>query len=181
MDDTIPPRRVPGRLGAAAQRFVLFLVLWLVLTGSRVELLLPGLAACALAALASDRIWRAGGKRIRLATLPLYLPGFLWRSVLGGVDVAWRVLHPRLPIDPAFVRHRCRDEDETARVLFCDAMTLLPGSLGAGLEGRDVTLHLLSDEPDVRRGIAAEEQRLLRLFHAAPDSEGSASRRVDRP
>jgi multicomponent Na+:H+ antiporter subunit E len=153
-------------LRPTAERFALFYGVWLLLSEMRVEFLLPGLLAAALAAGISGRIWRTGGKRLRVTALPLYLPGFLWRSLKGGVDVAWRVLHPRLPIAPAFMRHHCRETDETARVLFCDAMTLMPGSLGIRLEGYDLDLHLLSDEAHLRRGIEAEEQRMLDLFRS---------------
>lgn len=145
-------------------RFLLFYGLWLLLSGARADFLLPGLAASALATAAGAAIWRAGRRRLRLGALLAYLPHFLWRSLAGGFDVALRVLHPRLPIAPRFVQHRCRAEDETARVLFCDVVSLMPGTLGARLQGREALVHLLSDEPAIRDQLAAEEARVRGLF-----------------
>lgn len=149
---------------ALAPRFLLFCALWLLLSEARSDFLLPGLAAAALATAASVRIGRPGGGRLRPGALLAYLPHFLWRSLVGGLDVAGRVCHPRLPIDAAFLNHRCRLQGETARAVFCDVVTLMPGTLAASLEGREALLHLLSDDAALRRQLAVEEDWVLRLF-----------------
>lgn len=165
------PAQLPA-ISLLAPRFLLFYGLWLLLSEARADFLAPGLFAAALATAASARIWRSGGRGLRLGRLPAYLPHFLWRSFAGGLDVAARVFHPRLPIAPAFLNHRCRAEEETARVLFCDAISLMPGTLGARLEGREALVHLLADEAAVRRQLEAEEQRVAALFGETVEAEG---------
>lgn len=165
---------MPARLPAfrlLVSRFLLFYGLWLLLSEARPDFLVPGLAAAFLATAASAGIWRAGGRRPRPGALLAYLPHFLWRSFAGGVDVAVRVLHPRMPIAPAFLTHRCSAEEETARVLFCDAISLMPGTLGARLEGREALLHLLADETAVRQQIRVEERRVAALFGEVPGED----------
>jgi multicomponent Na+:H+ antiporter subunit E len=142
------------------KRFVLFYALWLAITEARADLIAFGMPVCLLTVALSHAIWRRGGRRVRLTGLLRYAPGFLWRSFKGGVDIAWRVLHPRLPIAPAFVLHDCRDADETGQVLFCDVISLMPGTLGAGLSDGEAVVHLLVDEPRTRRLIDEEEDRI---------------------
>lgn len=36
------------------------------------------------------------------------VPFFLWHSLNGGVDVAWRAFHPRLPITPELIEYPLR-------------------------------------------------------------------------
>lgn len=148
--------------------FLLFYALWLLLSGARADFLLPGAFAALAAAGVSLTIWKRGGRRLRLLALPRYLLHFLWRSFVGGVDVAWRVFHPRLPVAPGFLTYRCRVPEETQRVLFCDSLSLMPGTLGARLEGGDALIHLLSRQGGEERQLAQEEVEIERLFGREP-------------
>lgn len=148
--------------------FPLFYALWLLLSGARVDFLIPGVVAALAAAGVSLTIWKRGGRRLRLFAVPRYLLHFLWRSFVGGVDVAWRVFHPRLPVSPEFLSYRCRVSEETQRVLFCDSLSLMPGTLGARLEGGDALIHLLSRAGGEQRRLAQEEEAIARLFSREP-------------
>lgn len=156
---------------AIIQRFVVLLAAWLVLTEARTELLGIGILACALASLPAAWIRQGGGKRLRLWALAGYMPGFAWRSLEGGIDVARRVLGRSVRVSPVFVTHRCREEDETGRVLFCDAISLMPGTLATEIDGRRAVIHLLADEPGLRDVVAAEETRVQRLL-GPTDTDG---------
>ena len=50
-----------------------------------------------------------------------FAPIFLVRSLLGGVDVAWRAFHPGMPIAPDLIEQPLR---------------LPPGLFGAGIHGQ---------------------------------------------
>jgi multicomponent Na+:H+ antiporter subunit E len=154
------------------KRFIFFYGLWLVISEARAGLLAIGVLAALAATAVSLSIWRKGGRQLSIFALLGYLPGFLWRSVKGGLDVAWRVFHPRLPIAPAFVAHDSRDPDETGWILFTDALSLMPGTLGAGLSGRRATVHLIADAPPARRLIAEEDARVARLFAGTGEEDG---------
>jgi multicomponent Na+:H+ antiporter subunit E len=156
---------------ADLKRFLLFLGLWLVISEAHLDLLHYGVLAAAAATAISRLIWRRSGRTISIFAVLAYMPGFLWRSLMGGIDVAWRVFHPRLPIAPAFLAYDSRDDDETGRVLLTDILSLMPGTLGAGLAGRRATIHLLADEPATRRLIEEEDSRLAHIF-ADPAADG---------
>ena len=58
-----------------------------------------------------------------------YIPVFSYYVFKGGLDVAWRVLHPSMPIRPGIVRVRTTLETETARTALANSITLTPGTL----------------------------------------------------
>lgn len=163
------------RILAGVRRFVALYVIWLVLSGGRGEMLLPGAAGCLLVTAVSIGIWRGTGKRVRPVSAITYMPGFLWRSFKGGVDVAWRVMGPTLRIAPAFVSHDFREEDETAQVVFCDAISLMPGTLACGMDGPKAEIHLLADEPSLRQALVEEEERVRGTFGQGVETAGGAS------
>jgi multicomponent Na+:H+ antiporter subunit E len=163
---------VGARSIAGVKRFIVVYAAWIVLSDGRAELLLLGSLACLLAVIVSERIWRTGGGRIRLWSLVAYAPGFVWRSLEGGIDVARRVLTPTVRIAPAFIEFDSQEDDETGRVLFCDTISLMPGTLASELDGRRTVIHLLADEPAMHRIVAEEEARVRRLFEHTDEHSG---------
>lgn len=152
------------QLGRWLRHFFLFYGLWLLLCQFRADFLLPGIAAAALAATSSRLIWRKGGRRLSLFGLPGYLLHFLWRSLVGGVDVAARAFHPRLPLSLGFLRYCFRSADGTEQVAFSDAVTLMPGTLVVRLDQKEALFHVLSTETTSREELEEEERHVKGLF-----------------
>jgi len=59
----------------------------------------------------------------------VYLFVFSYYAIKGGVDVAWRVLHPAIPISPGIVKVRSVLKTETGRTALANSITLTPGTL----------------------------------------------------
>jgi multicomponent Na+:H+ antiporter subunit E len=59
----------------------------------------------------------------------VYIFVFTWYAVRGGVDVAWRVLHPAMPIKPGIVRVQSVLKTDTGRTALANSITLTPGTL----------------------------------------------------
>lgn len=59
----------------------------------------------------------------------VYLVVFSYYVVKGNVDVAYRVLHPLMPIRPGIVKARTRLRSASARTLLANSITLTPGTL----------------------------------------------------
>jgi len=59
----------------------------------------------------------------------IYLFVFSYYVIKGGLDVAWRVLHPAMPIRPGIVRVRSTLKTETGRTALANSITLTPGTL----------------------------------------------------
>lgn len=156
-----------------AKRFVIFLLLWLAISRGEPGGLAFGLAAAALAAGASLRLLPPGDTRIGLLALLGLLPGFLWRSVLGGVDVARRAFDPRLPLKPGWIACPTSLPPGLARVSLGSEMSLLPGSLVAGGDARRLYLHCLDTDQDIAGQLRAEEARIVRTLRPAGRKKGA--------
>lgn len=138
--------------------------MWLVLTGGRAWLY--GLAVALAAAGASA--WLAPESLPRLRPL-LRIPAlfrfagfFLHRSLSGAVDVAWRALHPGMPLVPHWVDYPLRITGNGARALFIGVISLTPGTLSADLRCNTVRVHAIIN--DVEPGLDALERRVADVF-----------------
>ena len=87
---------------------------------------------------------------------------FLWRSLVGGWDVAWKVLRASLPIAPGYLEHETILPEGAARNLFLSTISLLPGTLTAEVQGSTVRVHCLDLGSD-----PGDELRRLELHVAA--------------
>ena len=130
---------------------VLFIV-WLGLTNSlQIQELLAGLA------LSAAIVWLAipaGGEQKTWSLLGLlaYLPVFLKNLVLSNIDVAGRVLNPRLPINPGIVKVRTRLTAPYQRLILANSITLTPGTITLEMDGEDMYIHWIdvrSSQPEL--------------------------------
>ncbi|NAZ36785.1 Na+/H+ antiporter subunit E [Rubellimicrobium sp. CFH 75288] len=121
------------------KRAVAFGLLWLALAGPDGEGLMFGAPAVALAVWTSLRLVPPV-RPVRLLRAVLLLPGFLWRSFLGSVDVAVRAFGAPERLRPTW-RVWPVDLPDGARVALGAQLSLMPGTLAAGC-GRDGTLYV---------------------------------------
>jgi multicomponent Na+:H+ antiporter subunit E len=87
----------------------------------------------------------------RLAHLIAYIPYFLYYCVRANLDVAYRVLHPDLPIRPGIVRVRTELTTNLAKTFLANSITLTPGTLTVDIVGSDVYVHWINvatDDPE---------------------------------
>lgn len=107
-------------------------------------------------------------RRARGILILLGLAGWvLWRSVVGGVDVARRAVRlPRPDVDPRWSVYETRLRSRASRVALALVMNLMPGSLSARLEGNRLDVHVIDPALDVHGAIAELERRLSRVEDA---------------
>jgi multicomponent Na+:H+ antiporter subunit E len=96
-----------------------------------------------------------------------YLPWLLWQIVLANLDVARRILDPRLPIQPHLLRLPAGQRSELGRVIYANSITLTPGTVTVTIEGGAFTVHALSRA-------AAEDLRGGEMDRRVREVEGSA-------
>jgi len=141
------------------KRFMVLFGFWLVLTRASIDGIPFGLAAAAGGAVLGHGLAR-GRSRIRLSRLPMLAPGFLHRSLIGGLDVAWRAFHPKLPIRPGWLTYRSAMPEGAPRVVLSGEVTMMPGSLVAGSRRGELLVHALDTGMPIARTIRIEEERL---------------------
>ena len=141
-------------------RFVALLVFWLILEGAKPLGLLIGIPTAALATWLAIRLIPPRGGYISPVALLAFCAHFLLGSFLAGIDVAIRVLNPRLPLRLGFVSCRCGLSVGPRRDLFLAASSLMPGSLPVEEEADGlIILHALDVEQRHAAQMAEHEVR----------------------
>lgn len=152
-----------GRPVRLVTRFMLLAGLWMVIVDADPSSWMIGIPTVGLATWVSlrlsDRRVSIQPTRLKLIGLIRFLPYFALDSLRGGIDVASRVMRPRLNIDPGFQRYVPRLSNPSAQVVFLDSISLLPGTLSADLRDGVIEVHAL----DVRSDLTPELLRLERL------------------
>jgi len=94
-----------------------------------------------------------------------FLPFFIWHSLHGGVDMAWRAFHPKLPIDPGLIDYPLRLPPGMARVFMINTVSLLPGTLSAELIDNCLKVHVIDIHKDALSELMAVEHVVSRIFN----------------
>jgi multicomponent Na+:H+ antiporter subunit E len=156
-------------------RLGLLSALWWALNLGELDSWIVGLPVVALAAWVATQLTTALHWRVQLRGLLQFLPFFLLTSLRGGADVAWRALHPRLPIEPVLLHYPLRLRNGTARTFLVNVVNLLPGTLSADLKASGLVLHVLNDPGSAARGLAVLEGHVAALFGVDLENERVAS------
>ncbi len=62
-----------------------------------------------------------------------YIPYFFWYCILANFDVAYRVLHPKMPIKPGIVKVKTNLKSDAGRTFLANSITLTPGTLSVDI------------------------------------------------
>ncbi|MDD5173572.1 MAG: Na+/H+ antiporter subunit E [Candidatus Omnitrophota bacterium] len=65
---------------------------------------------------------------LRYLWLIYYIAIFLWECLKANVDVAFRVLHPNLPIRPGTLKIKTSLKSDIGLTLLANSLTLTPGN-----------------------------------------------------
>jgi multicomponent Na+:H+ antiporter subunit E len=150
------------RLAWGVQAFATLLLVWIVLDG--VQSLAVGLLASAVGAFVGARFAPVEPYGWRPLHLLAFCAFFVAESFRGALDVAWRALHPALPIEPHLERYPISLPAGKPRTLLVSMVSLLPGTLSADLSARDNVLVVHASVAEPRAAVAALERRIARLF-----------------
>lgn len=172
-----PPLTARERLLWAYEVFILLALMWLALNGTQRWFagILVSLAGAAMAGwLAVNRPYPLDARQV----VP-FLAFFLIGSLRGGIDVAWRALHPRLPIEPQFRRFPLDLPQGQPRTVMVSVLSLMPGTLSAELEddGTTLVVHALTDS--ALTSVTTLETRIQALFGVAARGSGDAEGTAD--
>lgn len=119
-------------------------------------------AGVILAATLSVLLWPPG--RWTLRGVAAFVPFFLVHSMQGGIDVATRALRPGCHVRPGMSTYRFALDDEQARLLLMNVVTLLPGTLSARYDGTEMTVHLLDTTSGSLRLVRTIELRIAGML-----------------
>lgn len=155
---------VAARSTAFAVRMALALAVWLIIAEAALGSLVIGVPAAVLAAWLGMRLDPGDRRPIRVLQLPGFLLFFLSRSMLAGIDVAWRTVQRRPAVDPTMLEFSTPDlPGGSPRWLLANTLSLMPGTLSVISDGPRLELHCLYED-GIAEQVRAAEQRIARLF-----------------
>ncbi|MGB8492097.1 MAG: Na+/H+ antiporter subunit E [Bacteroidales bacterium] len=154
--------------------FILSLVFWFLLT---FEFTLANLIVGAVAALITSLVFtRFFINNVYKLVQPhryfwfiVYLVVFIRECIKANLDVAYRVLHPAMPIRPGIVKVRTTLKSDLARTLLANSITMTPGTISVDIVGDFLYVHWIyirSDDPEVYTGMitGAFEKYIKRII-----------------
>jgi len=71
-----------------------------------------------------------------------YVPLFLWECLKANIDVALRVLNPKLPINPGIVKVKTTLKSDTALTFLANSITLTPGTFCVDIKPEEGILYI---------------------------------------
>jgi len=86
----------------------------------------------------------------RLFSIIKYLFVFLIALLKANLDVAKRVINPKLPINPGIVAYKTKLKNDTAKVFLANSITLTPGTLTVDVIDDTLYIHwidVISKDP----------------------------------
>lgn len=71
-----------------------------------------------------------------------YIPVFIWECLKANIDVAYRVGHPDLPINPGIVKVKTKLKSDTGLTFLANSITLTPGTLSVDIDQENGFLYI---------------------------------------
>ncbi|MDO8841938.1 MAG: Na+/H+ antiporter subunit E [Methanocalculus sp.] len=107
-----------------------------------------GIICCGIVTLISgDLIFRSDRNLFHSARIfirfVLYIPKLMVEILYANIDVAYRILHPKMPINPGILTIDTEFRNDVLRTAFANAMTLTPGTVTVDVRGGTFTVHAL--------------------------------------
>lgn len=99
----------------------------------------------------------------------LYLFIFLWECIKANLDVAYRVLHPGLPVKPGIVKARSTLKTDIGKVFLANSITMTPGTITVDIKDEYFFVHWIyvySKDPEIytQKIMGRFEKYLKRIF-----------------
>ncbi len=141
--------------------FILSLIFWLLLTFKlTVPNIIVGSVASAICAFFFGRFFITNVYKLlqpqRYFWFIVYLFVFIWECLKANLDVAYRVLHPAMPIRPGIVKVKTTLKSDLAKMLLANSITMTPGTISVDIIDDYLFIHWIyvrSEDPEVYTGM----------------------------
>jgi len=154
--------------------FIVLMIIWLLLTWSLdAQQVVAGLLLSIGLAMFLAALYGAGSLKflnpLRWLWFFYYVIYFIYHCVKANLDVAYRVLHPDMPIRPGIVKVNTSLQSDVAKAFLANSITLTPGTLTVDITGGDLYIHwinVIAEDPEVQTDIIVRrfENILRRVF-----------------
>lgn len=145
-------------------------IIWLFMAGVHVqELILGAFVSMILSYLLSSYVnFSFDAKSILriILFITLYIPALIFDLIKANIDVAKRVLNPKLPINPGFVKVPTEIEGELGKLVLANSITLTPGTISIDADKENVFIHWIDvkgeNGGDYQKHVSSSFEKILR-------------------
>ena len=147
-----------GKLKHALNLTLFLFAIWLLLSGHYTPLMIfLGLLSALIVVILAARADLINQEIQPILLKPSVLLYWFWlgREIIkSNIDVARRILNPRLPISPNIFTVRAGQKTELGRVTYANSITLVPGTVTVDIDEDVFTVHALTQSAatDLKRG-----------------------------
>ena len=149
--------------------FIILWLVWVLIAGFELyDVLLGGAAALILSLIISRYVNYSFGFSAVVGLFKfifIYIPVFLYKLVLANFDMAYRVLSPKLPINPRIVKVPTDLKGDFAKLVLANSITLTPGTLSLDVEDDGVLVHWVNAQgetgEDYKKAISQDFENIL--------------------
>jgi len=118
--------------------YIICLGTWLLLTSSLgLQNLITGAVVSLLTTLIFSRYFDFDAIKVlnpvRWFWTIVYIIYFVWECVKANFDVAYRVLHPAMPVKPGILRVKLNLKGSMARTILANSITMTPGTISVDI------------------------------------------------
>ena len=136
--------------------FILAFIFWMLLTfNMTISNIIVGLAVSLITTLVFGKYFinKVGAflQPQRYFWLIVYLFIFTWECIKANFDVAYRVLHPAMPIKPGIVKVKLGIKGDFARMMLANSITMTPGTISVDIIDDYIYVHWIyvsSEDPE---------------------------------
>jgi len=129
--------------------FIILVVIWLMLTSSfKFQKLLSGIVISLILAFAANWYYLKLGfppfTPKRIIYFVIYLGVLFVQIVKANLDVAYRVIHPKMPIRPGIVTIETTLKQDLAKLMLANSITLTPGTFTLDVLNNHLLVHWIN-------------------------------------
>jgi multicomponent Na+:H+ antiporter subunit E len=128
--------------------FIMCFVTWFLLTGRFYwQNLIAGAVISLLTTLIFSRYFQIDTRKLihpkRYFWLIVYIFYFIWECIKANVDVAYRVLHPVMPVRPGIVKVKLSLKRALSRTILANSITMTPGTISVDIIEDTLYVHCI--------------------------------------
>lgn len=128
--------------------FIMCFATWLLLTGRfYTQNLIAGAAVSLITTLIFSKYFKIDARKLldpgRYFWLIVYIVYFTWECIKANFDVAYRVLHPSMPVRPGIVKVQLTLKRSLARTILANSITMTPGTISVDLIEDTLYIHCI--------------------------------------
>lgn len=150
--------------------FLILFAIWIFVAGYNIqELILGGIVAAILSYILSGYL----NISLNIAIIPkllifiiVYIPTLVIELIKANLDVAKRVLDPKLPINPGIVKIPTALKGDVGKLILANSITLTPGTISIDADSENVYIHWIDvkgkNSEEYQSHVSSSFEKILR-------------------